>query len=96
MNKASYPLKLPVSLKAAAQRLAEQDGVSLNQWISTTIALRVGLMDATQSFFQERAAGTGEGALRQLLDRVPVGATEAGDELPGPVSSGAGVKAARR
>lgn len=96
MTKASYPLKLPVSLKAAAQRLAEQDGVSLNQWISTTIALRVGSMDATQAFFQERAAGAGEGALRQLLDRVPVGPIEAGDELPGSVASGTVAKAARR
>ena len=31
MTKASYPLKLPMSVKAAAQRLAREDGVSLNQ-----------------------------------------------------------------
>ena len=29
MNKAAYALKLPQSLKTAAQRLAREDGVSL-------------------------------------------------------------------
>ena len=31
MSKATYPLKLPTSVKAAAAWLAKQDGVSLNQ-----------------------------------------------------------------
>jgi hypothetical protein len=31
MSKATYPLKLPTSIKKAAQRLAKEDGVSLNQ-----------------------------------------------------------------
>ena len=31
MKKAAYPLKLPVSIKEAAARLAREDGVSLNQ-----------------------------------------------------------------
>jgi hypothetical protein len=29
MSKATYPLKLPLSIKKAAQRLAKEDGVSL-------------------------------------------------------------------
>ena len=33
MSKSSYPLKLPASVNAAAQRLAREGGVSLNQWI---------------------------------------------------------------
>ena len=33
MSKATYPLKLPASIKAAAD-----DGVSLNQWIATAVA----------------------------------------------------------
>ncbi len=32
MSRATYPLKLPNSIKKAAQRLAKEDGVSLNQW----------------------------------------------------------------
>ena len=34
MSKATYPLKLPLSVKRATQRLAKEDGVSLNQWIA--------------------------------------------------------------
>lgn len=34
MSKTSYPLKLPTSVKTAAQQLAREDGVSLDQWIS--------------------------------------------------------------
>lgn len=45
MNKSSYPLKLPMSVKAAAQRLAKEDGVSLNQWIAVTIAQKIGVVE---------------------------------------------------
>lgn len=30
MSKATYPLKLPTSIKVAAARLAKEDGVSLS------------------------------------------------------------------
>jgi hypothetical protein len=43
MSKATYPLKLPVSIKKAAQRLAKEDGVSLNQWIASAVAQKVGV-----------------------------------------------------
>ena len=38
MSKSSYPLKLPISVKEAARRLAEADGVSLNQFIAAAVA----------------------------------------------------------
>ena len=38
MSKSTYPLKLPLSIKKAAQRLAKEDGVSLNQWIAVAVA----------------------------------------------------------
>ena len=41
MNKQSYPLKLPASIKTTAQRLAREDGVSLNQWISVAVAEKI-------------------------------------------------------
>jgi len=44
MSKATYPLKLPLSVKQAAQRLAKEDGVSLNQWIAAAVAEKVGVM----------------------------------------------------
>jgi predicted HicB family RNase H-like nuclease len=42
MSKATYPLKLPLSVKKAAQRLAQEEGVSLNQWIAAAVAEKVG------------------------------------------------------
>ena len=38
MSKGTYLLKLSASIKAAAARLAKEDGVSLNQWIATAVA----------------------------------------------------------
>ena len=38
MSKGTYPLKLPMSIKKAARRLAKEDGVSLNQWICVAVA----------------------------------------------------------
>jgi len=40
MSKATYSLKLPASIKAAAARFAKEDGVSLNQWIATAEDLK--------------------------------------------------------
>ena len=45
MSRATYPLKLPHSLKTAAARLAKEDGVSLNQWIATAAAQKVGAVE---------------------------------------------------
>lgn len=42
MSKGTHPLKLPASVKAAAARLAREDGVSLNQWIASAVAQKVG------------------------------------------------------
>ena len=45
MSKATYPLKLPISIKTAATRLAKEDGVSLNQWIASAVAQKVGVAE---------------------------------------------------
>jgi hypothetical protein len=44
MSKGTYPLKLPASIKAAAVRLAKEDGVSLNQWIAPAVAQKIGVV----------------------------------------------------
>jgi HicB family len=71
MSKSTYPLKLPLSIKKAAQRLAKEDGVSLNQWIVETAA----------DFFKKRAGkATGEG-LMKFLRTAPKAAPDAEDTL---------------
>ena len=67
MSKATYPLKLPMSIKKAAQRLAKEDGVSLNQWIAVAVAEKVGVVETASDFFKKRAGkATGEGLMRYL------------------------------
>jgi hypothetical protein len=58
MSKATYPLKLPHSIKRAAQRLAKEDGVSLNQWIAAAVAEKVGWSKLPPRLLQ-KAGGQG-------------------------------------
>lgn len=71
MSKATYPLKLPVSIKRAAERLAKADGVSLNQWIAAAVAQKVGAMETADMFFKTRAKGAGGRDLLAILGQVP-------------------------
>ena len=67
MSKATYPLKLPLSVKKAAQRLAKEDGVSLNQWIAVAVAEKVGVVETAADFFKRRAGkAAGEGLIKFL------------------------------
>jgi hypothetical protein len=67
MSKATYPLKLPLSIKNAAQRLAKEDGVSLNQWIAVAVAEKVGVVETAADFFKKRAGkATGAGLMKYL------------------------------
>lgn len=82
MSKATYPLKLPASIKAAAARLAKEDGVSLNQWIATAVAQKIGVVETAADFFARRAAGASGDDLWRILDKVPDNPPDPGDELP--------------
>ena len=82
MSKATYPLKLPTSIKTAAARLAKEDGVSLNQWIATAVAQKVGAVETAAEFLKRRAAGHSLDAFDDILARVPDRLPEPGDELP--------------
>lgn len=70
MSKASYPLKLPASVKEAAARLAKEDGVSLNQWISVAIAQKIGVVETASDFLKQRAGKARPEDLLPLLDRA--------------------------
>ena len=83
MSRATYPLKLPRSIKEAAARLAREDGVSLNQWIAAAVAQKVGAAETAAEFFARRAEGHDLAALDDVLARVPDRAPEPGDERPG-------------
>jgi hypothetical protein len=81
MSKATYPLKLPLSIKKAAQRLAKEDGVSLNQWIAVAVAEKVGVVETAADFFGKRAGkATGAGLMR-FLRSAPKAAPDADDRV---------------
>lgn len=82
MNRLTYPLKLPTSIKDAAARLAREDGVSLNQWIASAVAYKVGAVETAAEFFKRRDAGHSLDELKSILDKVPDNPPEPGDELP--------------
>jgi hypothetical protein len=54
MNEATYPPKLPASIKAEAARLTKETGVSLNQWIATAVAQKIGAVETAAAFFKRR------------------------------------------
>jgi hypothetical protein len=65
MSKATYPLKLPASIEAAAARPAKQDGVSLNQWIATAVARKIGAVGTAADFIKCWAGDAGPEILRR-------------------------------
>lgn len=71
MSKATYPLKLPLSVKKAAQRLAKEDGVSLNQWIAAAVAEKVGVVETASEFFKKRAGRATGAGLMKFLRNAP-------------------------
>jgi hypothetical protein len=81
MNKASYPLKLPISVKAAAQRLAKEDGVSLNQWISVAIAQKIGVVETAADFLARRAGNAKPSDMLPFLKAAKNEVPLAGDTL---------------
>ena len=82
MSKSTYPLKLPTSVKEAAARLAREDGVSLNQWIASAVAEKVGAVMTAAEFLRHRSEGASPDDLREFLRGAPDRPPEPGDEVP--------------
>jgi hypothetical protein len=80
MSKATYPLKLPVSIKTAAAKLAKEDGVSLNQWIASAVAEKVGAVETAAEFFKRRAGKAKPKDLLWFLENAPDVPPVRGDE----------------
>jgi hypothetical protein len=75
-------IDIPESLAKRAEELAQEDGVSLDSWISSALAQKISSVETAEEFFRrhrERASGRG---LQYYLDMVPPNAPDPGDELP--------------
>ena len=82
-----YPLQLPMSLKATAARLAREDGVSLNQWITAAVAQKIGAVETADALLKRRAATARPGDLTRYLDGSPDIPPVPGDEMPDDANS---------
>ena len=81
MSRASYPLKLPASVKEAAARLAKEDGVSLNQWIAVAIAQKIGVVETASAFLKRRAGQAKPRDMLPFLDKARRETPPIGDEI---------------
>lgn len=65
----SFPLRIPEDLKAEATRLAQAAGVSLNQYVATALASRVGAQVEAERYFAARGARAIPGRAKDVLSR---------------------------
>jgi hypothetical protein len=75
----TYPLRLPVSIKAEAERLAAEDGSSLNQFVATAVAEKIAAL-RTADFFSDRKGKGDRDAFRRLMTRDGGESPQRGDE----------------
>jgi hypothetical protein len=73
---ATFPLRLPVSLKAALETISDRDGTSINQFLVVAAAEKIAAMQ-TEEFFLERRNRADREAFRRILNRI-------GGEPPSP------------
>ena len=63
-----FPLRLPLSLKAAVEQINARDGTSMNQFLVVAAAEKVSAMQ-TEEFFAMRNARADRWAFRRILNR---------------------------
>lgn len=82
MSVTVHSLELPTFIRTAAERLAERDGVSLDQWIAAAVAEKVGAAETAAEFFRRRARGATADDLGRVLAKVGCAEPEPEDALP--------------
>jgi hypothetical protein len=74
---------LPNSLVKRAEELAREDGVSLDVWVTSALAQKIGAVETAAEFFRRRAQSEGASkGLSSYLDLIPDNPPMPGDELP--------------
>lgn len=64
----TFPLRLPVSMKAALEEISERDGTSMNQFLVIAAAEKIAAME-TERFFEERKKRADRKGFRRILNR---------------------------
>lgn len=74
-------IQLPGSLYKNLQKLAEQDGISLDQFVTLAIAEKISAL-TTEKYLQERANQGNRAKYKAVLAKVPDVEPEPYDKLP--------------
>jgi hypothetical protein len=79
-SKSAYALRIPTSIKAEAERLAAEEGTSLNQFVTTALAEKVSAL-RTARYFAARREEVDWQAFDRLMSRNSGEQPRAGDEM---------------
>lgn len=79
----SLSLRLPDSLHRKIRQLAEQDDISINQFIATAVAEKAAAL-LTVEYLEERGRRADPTLVDRILSRVPDVPPDPGDELTAP------------
>ena len=78
----TFPLRLPESVRRAAETIAREDGVSLNQFIATAVAEKVSAL-GTATHLRARAARADRARFDIVLASLGGLPPREGDEIEG-------------
>lgn len=73
-------LRLPDSLHEQVKILAKNDGISINQFISSAVAETMSAL-MTEEYLREKAGLGSESAFQKAMRKVPGSPPDEGDEL---------------
>jgi hypothetical protein len=79
----TFPLRLPMSLKVALEKLAAADGISVNQFLVAAAAEKLAAVQSAELFFAERQGRGDKDAAIRILTRPGGQPPQRMDELPG-------------
>lgn len=73
-------LRLPNSLHRHIKEIAQQEGVSINQFISSAVSEKISAI-MTEEYLEQRAQKADKKKFKAILDKVPNRQPIPGDEL---------------
>lgn len=77
----THVFDLPDSLVKRAEELAREYGISMDVWVTSALAQKIGAVETAAEFFRRKPAGADKG-LGSHLDLIPGNPPIPGDELP--------------
>ena len=77
----AYALRLPASIKAEAEKIAREDGTSLNQFVASAVAGKVAAI-RTLNYFVSFRARANLNEFDRIMQRKTGAPPRPGDEMP--------------